>query len=361
MPWNWELTDWPNFTYDMTKIASLDKKFLQNVGGSFALFKQLKKEEQTSFIVDRLCREGITSSAIEGEYLEWESLQSSLKKRLGLKHSKNTKVHAKEKGMADLLYAVYQEYQSPLTEQEICSWQEMIILADAGVEDRGKYRTHKEPMQIVSRKYSEQHIYFQAPPSSIIQKEMKLYIQWFNQVKSQESILARASILHLYFESIHPFEDGNGRIGRALVEKFLSQVVGHPTLIAISQEIEKKRKRYYEALGTCNRSLDATEWVEFFSHLILDAQKCTTAEIEFIFFKHDLMNRLQGTINSRQKKVLLRMFQEGPRGFRGGLSAENYLSITKTSRATATRDLVDLVSKGALQRTGEKRHTRYWL
>ena len=186
-------------------------------------------------------------------------------------------------------------------------------------------------------------------------------LTWFNQSKQHGSILVRAAITHVYFESIHPFEDGNGRIGRALVEKALSQSLDQPTLIAVSQVITRRKKEYYAALGLCNTTLDIDRWITFFSEVIVEAQEESLNLINFLLAKSKLMSELKGEINERQEKVLLRMFAEGVKGFSGGLSAENYIRITKTSRATATRDLADLIEKGALYKTGRLRHTRYWI
>lgn len=189
---------------------------------------------------------------------------------------------------------------------------------------------------------------------------MDLFLDWFNNSLS-DPVLSRASIAHIYFESIHPFEDGNGRIGRLLVEKMLSQAIDRPILIAISKVLDKRKKEYYKALGTCNRSLNADHWLEFFSEIILLAQKESKSYLSFLIEKSKFFTLLSGKLNDRQEKVLTKIFAEGVDGFKGGLSAENYLAITKTSRATATRDLADLVEMGALVKSGELRHTRYWL
>jgi len=173
--------------------------------------------------------------------------------------------------------------------------------------------------------------------------------------------LTRAGIAHLYFVSVHPFEDGNGRIGRAIAEKSLAQNLERPTLIALAHTIEAKRKAYYAALERNNHSLDITDWLVYFAQTVLDAQEYTIHCVEFLIEKSKLYDRLAGDLNERQQKVLARMFKEGLSGFKGGLSAENYIRITKTSASTATRDLQDLVAKGALRRTGELKQTRYHL
>jgi Fic family protein len=175
------------------------------------------------------------------------------------------------------------------------------------------------------------------------------------------SALTRAGIAHLYFECIHPFEDGNGRIGRALAEKSLAQNIGQPSLIALAYTIERKRKDYYAALERNNKDNEITDWLTYFAKTVLEAQKNTLKRVDFYLAKAKLYERLRGRLNERQEKVIARMFRQGIDGFKGGLSAENYIRITEASRATTTRDLQDLVEKGALMKTGELRHTRYYL
>jgi Fic family protein len=160
---------------------------------------------------------------------------------------------------------------------------------------------------------------------------------------------------------IHPFEDGNGRIGRALAEKSLAQSLGQPSLIALAHTIERRRKDYYAALERNSRDNEITDWLAYFARTVLEAQENTIKRVDFYVAKAKFHERLRGKLNERQGKVVARMFREGIDVFKGGLSAENYISIAKTSRATATRDLQHLVEQGALRRTGELRHTRYFL
>jgi len=359
MLWNWQLPEWPNYTYDLKPIAHLEKDFLQGAGGAFAVLRHLDDEKRKEFIVELLCTEGLKSAEIEGEILERESLQFSIQRHFGV-ITDGGRPSPKEQGMADLMCLVYETYELPLTHKMLHEWHDVLMDGDLEI-DRGKYRIHNEPMQIVSRRYDKHEVFFEAPPSSDVQKEMTAFITWFNNARDDDSVLARAAIAHLYFETIHPFEDGNGRIGRALVEKALSQSLGRPTLIAVSQVITKRKKEYYSALGACNRTLEVGKWLQFFAEVIVQSQEEAFSLVNFLMAKARLMNSLSGKINERQEKVLLRIFSEGKKGFSGGLSAENYISITKTSRATASRNLADLVEKGALYKTGQLRHTRYWL
>lgn len=360
MPWNWQLPEWPKFQFNPDRIAQLERQFLLSTGSAFAYLKTINEEEYNRFIVEILSLEGLESSRIEGEILDRESLQSSIKKHFGLQSIQRHKGD-KESRMAELLCNVYETFDEALTHEMLWKWHAMLFKDSSTITDWGKYRTHEEPMQIVSNRYDAPRVFFEAPPSSKIAHEMKDFINWFNSSQGSGSILGRAAIAHIYFECIHPFEDGNGRIGRVLVEKIFSQEVGRPILIAISKILEKRKKEYYAALEKCNQILEVQDWVEFFAESVLQAQEESMSLLFFLIEKSKMLSALSGQINSRQMKALLRMFAEGPNGFRGGLSAENYIAITKTTRATATRDLTDLVEKGALVKTGELRYTRYRL
>ncbi len=360
MPWNWELDDWPHFKYHPKRISCFEREFLLGEGSLFAYLKTIDEQDYKLFIVEILSLEGVESSRIEGEILERESLQSSIRKHFGLqiKHKKESN---RESQMAELLCNVYTSHDKPLTHEMLWQWHSILFKGESYIDDCGRYRTHREPMQIVSSRYDSKRVFFEAPPSKKVAKEMEAFVNWYNSTDVTESILGRAAIAHVYFESIHPFEDGNGRIGRVLAEKILAQGVGKPVLLAISLIFEKRKKEYYAALEKCNRTLDVHHWVEFFASVVLQSQKESMALLHFLIEKSKMLIALSPILNSRQMKALLKMFSLGPQGFEGGLSAENYISITKCSRATATRDLTGLVKKGALVKSGELRHTRYRL
>ena len=167
-----------------------------------------------------------------------------------------------------------------------------------------------------------------------------------------KSRLARFLLGQGLIASIHPFEDGNGRIGRLISEKILAQIVGQPTLMVLAATILTKRKAYYAALEEANKENEITRWLLWFAGVAVEAQRRTAATVEFLIDKTRLLDRLRGQLNQRQEKALLRMFREGPEGFKGGLSAGNYERITGTSPATTTRDLADMVAKGSLTRSG---------
>lgn len=358
MPWNWELSKWPEFDYDPALIAEQEKQFLLRVGNACAFLKTIPEQEYKRFVVEILSSEGLKSSQIEGEILDRESLQSSIKRHFGMSHKKETR---KESQMANLLLSAYETFDKKLSKKMLWQWHHELFDHQSSITDLGKYRMHDDAMQIVSNRYGSSKVFFEAPPSSKVSKEMERFIRWFNESKENEPILARAGVVHIYFESIHPFEDGNGRIGRILSEKVLSQGVDRPVLIAVSKVLEKRKKEYYAALQRCNKTLKIDSWLRFFADVILQAQDESINLLMFLIEKSKMLSSLAPQLNSRQEKALLRLFSEGLEGFKGGLSAENYIAITKASRATATRDLADLVNMGALVKTGELRHTRYAL
>lgn len=229
------------------------------------------------------------------------------------------------------------------------------------LEKKGAYRIHKEPMQIVSGGYGREKVHFEAPPSKNVSKEMELFVQWFNESLQTLPPLARAGIAHLYSVCIHPYEDGNGRMARALAEKALSQGIGSPALSGLSRQIASKKSDYYDALQRNNQGLEITDWLLYFADTVIRAQDYTLRSIERVVQKAKILRELSQKLNERQIKVINKLFEAEPEGFKGGLRAQNYITITKASRATATRDLQGLVDLGVLKSEGEKRYTRYRL
>lgn len=220
-------------------------------------------------------------------------------------------------------------------------------------------------MQVVSGALAAPRVPIEAPPSLRVPEEMALFLEWFAETGPTGSqplpAVTRAGVAHLFFESIHPFEDGNGRIGRAIAEKAMAQALGRPTWTALAATILLHRKGCYAALEAANRELEISTWLRWFAGMTLEAQLRTEADVRFLLDQTRLLDRLRGELHDRQERALLRMLREGPAGFAGGLSATNYATITGAPPATVTRDLADLVSKGALKRTGERRYTRYFL
>ena len=364
MQWNWQHAEWPNFKYDAASLLPLEQKFLQSSGEVIGAVRHFNKDDSSQLRIELLSDEALKTSEIEGEFLDRASIQSSLRRQFGLDTDARP-VRPQERGVAEMMADVYENWSGALNHEIFFQWHSMLMAGNRHIEMIGAYRRHEDAMQIVSGRLDKPILHFEAPASRQIGTEMARFIAWFNQSgpngKSPLQALTRAAIGHLYFESIHPFEDGNGRIGRALAEKSLAQNIGQPSLISLAFTIEKNRKAYYSELERHQRTLDINGWVNYFSETILEAQQATIERIAFFIQKAKFYDGFRDRLNERQEKVIARIFKEGIAGFKGGLSAENYIAITATSRATATRDLQQLVEIGALTRTGERRYTRYAL
>jgi Fic family protein len=364
MCWNWQQPDWPQFTWQKPRLAQAEQQFLVGAGIFVGAAKHLNGDEREQITIEAISTEAVTTSEIEGEILDRASVQSSIRRQFGLQ-TDNRRVGPAEQGIAEMMVNLYRTFAAPLSNEMLFAWHGMLVTGRRDLRDVGRYRTGVDPMQVVSEAIYEPKVHFEAPPSSRVKSEMQRFIAWFNLTgpggPEPLPALTRAGIAHLYFESIHPFEDGNGRIGRALAEKSLGQSLGQPTLIALAATILAKRKSYYEALEAANKKNEITAWLAWFAGTAIEAQRRTTALVEFLIDKAKLLDRLRGQLNQRQQKALLRMLREGPNGFVGGLSAGKYATIAGGSPATATRDLVELVTLGALVRTGERKHTRYQL
>ncbi|MDK1376419.1 MULTISPECIES: Fic family protein [unclassified Sinorhizobium] len=364
MQWNWTQQGWPEFTYDPVRLEPLEQQFLLSSGEVVGAIRHVSDDERDQLRIEVLSEEAVKTSEIEGQMLDRLSVQSSLRRQFGLE-ADSRPVKPQERGIAEMMVDVYGTWSKRLDHETLFRWHGMLMTGSRHIGTIGGYRTHEDAMQIVSGRHDKPTIHFEAPPSTRVPEEMASYVDWFNKSAPHDEsplpALTRAGIGHLYFESIHPFEDGNGRIGRALAEKSLAQNIGQPSLVALAFTIEEARKTYYSQLERNQRMLDITEWLVYFAETILAAQQTTLRRVAFHLNKAKFYDRFRGKFNERQEKAIARMFREGPAGFKGGLSAENYISITRTSRATATRDLHDLVEKGVLRRTGERRHTRYSL
>jgi Fic family protein len=358
--WNWQHRDWPNFQFDSTKLEPLEREFARSAGSLEGVLKHLETDDKNGVIVHILSTEALKTSEIEGEFLNRESVQSSIRRNLGLSTNRR-KVQPAEAGIAELITYVYTQYQRPLSHTELHHWNAELLQGRRDLETIGSYRKHVEPMQVVSGVLGMETVHFEAPASKVVALEMKGFLEWFNSSLHKLPPLTRSGIAHLYSVSIHPYEDGNGRMARALAEKVLSQELGYPALSGLSRQIVNNKKAYYDALERNNHQMDITDWLVYIAQTTLDAHSYTLSTIERVIQKAQVYKQFQHQLNERQIKVLNKMFEAEPEGFAGGLSANNYLSITKTSRATATRDLQKLVDMGVLQVRGTLRFARYYL
>jgi Fic family protein len=363
MRWNWQQPDWPNFAYEAKRLRNREDQFLKGAGILVGVISHLDTADRQNLSIELMAQEVVDSSAIEGEILDRASVQSSVAKHLGIK-ANHRRANAAEAGAAELMANLFRSYREPVSDAMLFQWHALLMNGRRDLADIGRYRTHSDPMQIVSGALHAPKVHFEAPPSEAVASEMKAFIAWFNDSGmdslSPVGAVARAGIAHLWFESVHPFEDGNGRLGRAIAEKALAQGLDAPAITALAEIIQRHRKDYYMQLQQASLSNHIDEWLDWFTSIALEAQQRTLDRV-YLLAKAQLLDRLRGQINARQEKALLRMFAEGPDGFRGGLSAANYRTITDAAPATATRDLAELVALEALRKEGALKHTRYYL
>jgi Fic family protein len=363
MRYNWQQRDWPNFTYNLQGLEDVLFEITERMGRATGLIKALPEKLQDEALIEFMVSEALKTSEIEGEYLSRKDVISSIRNNLGFNHPPEKVGDKRVEGIAELMIEVRNTFADPMTETMLFNWHEMLMKGSRRI-IIGRWREHEEPMQVVSGGIGKEKVHFEAPPSAKVPTEMKQFVNWFNHSspageKPIKRAAVRSAIAHLYFESIHPFDDGNGRIGRAISEKALSQGIGRPVLLSLSRTIESKKNDYYDALQQAQKSNEITPWLDYFLGTVLEAQKQAEEQIEFTLRKSKFFDRYNHELNARQLRVLRRMLEKGEDGFEGGMSAQKYMKIAKISKATATRDLQDLVEKEALEPIGAGRSTRY--
>ena len=363
MSYNWQRKDWPDFSCDLASLEASLLIFSERMGRTRGLLEGLSEDEQTASVIDMMVAEAVKTSEIEGEMISRADVMSSIKNNLGLNPTPELVRDRMAEGVAELMLDVRESFAEPLSEKKLHAWHKMLMKGNGTVQV-GAWRSHEEPMQVVSGPIGRQKVHYEAPPSSRVPAEMKAFVQWFNDTgsggkRAMASPLVHSALAHLYFETIHPFEDGNGRIGRAISEKALSQGFNRPVLLSLSRAIEANRNAYYDALQAAQSYNDITAWVAYFVAMVIEAQTQAEEHVEFTLNKAKLFNRFGTELNERQLRVLRRMLEEGPKGFQGGMSAKKYITMTKASKATATRDLQDLASRGIIVAIGGGRSTRY--
>jgi len=364
MKYIWERENWFDFKYNdaallkpLSGLRVLQGKLL---GRITSLDIKLETEAQGAILVE----EAVRTSEIEGQKLNREAVRSSVAVRLGLPHGIGTH-NRNVDGLVDVLLDAVRFHDKPLTMERLNGWH--AALFPAGYSGLRRIRAGKprgdEPMQIVSCPIGKEKVHFEALPRDRLNEEMRLFLKWWNSSRGSMDGILRAGLAHLRFLTIHPYEDGNGRLARALTDMALAQDEKLKVrFYSISSEIMRSRDVYYKILENVQRCrLDVTEWFLWFI-------KCVTASIEDsrdiiagVFMKVDFWNQhAQDELNERQKRVINRILEAGPGNFTGGLTTRKYVSIAKTSRATAFREISSLLDKKILcQLPGKGRSVRY--
>lgn len=319
-------------------------------------------------------QEAVATAQIEGEVLQGNSVRASAARRLGLPDASSLARDARTEATLDVLQAAVSQWQRPLTQEDLFAWHAALFPTGRSGITRittGAYRTHAEPMQIVTPRLGKPDlVHYQAPASAEVLAHMQQLLQWFNDSSGSGAAaegLVRAAIAHLWFEAIHPFEDGNGRIGRALVELALAQdMQSGERLFSLSQQLWVDRAGYYTQLqaATAQSTVDVTAWVLWFVGCVEKACRAALGQMQTALTRNRYwakVNTAHPGLTPTQRKALARLFDAQPDGFVGGMSTEKYVNLTGTSRATAYRELTQLAELGLLEKTGLGRGTRYQL
>jgi Fic family protein len=319
------------------------------------------------FVADQLENEAFSTAAIENSHVDRASLRSSIAGRLGIDRAAAGRRDRYADGLVEMLLDATGNYMEELTAEKLKSWQASLFPTGySGLQKIavGEWRTGSSPMQVVSGASGYETVHFEAPPSDRIQSEIAGFTRWFNRVNGMDGLI-KAAKAHLYFVTIHPFEDGNGRVARALTDMALARDEKNgKRMYSFSSQILAERSRYYEVLEEVQRGNgDITRWLIWFFECM---QKALRQALESIGSAEDVerfwLKLADITLSERQRKVVRKLSRQGPEGFKGALTNRKYRALAKTTRETAKRDLADLLKKGVIRREpGEGRSVNYSL
>jgi Fic family protein len=360
----WQKQDWPHFKWSSDELLSTLGQVRKLQGQLLLMASSLGLDAQARIFID----EAVTTSGIEGEKLDRDSVRSSVARRLGLPSAGLTTQQRQIDGLVDTLLDATRGWNKELTSQRLRGWQASLFPTGYSSIHKvtvGKWRKGDEPMQVISGRAKEFIVHYVAPPSEVVSAEMKQFLSWWKSSEQKIDGLLRAGIAHFYFVTIHPFDDGNGRIARALIDMALAQdeKIGI-RLYSLSSQILKKRNEYYEILETSQKgSCDITTWLKWFLEVLYEAMLSGQGVIQKTLMISEFWQQHgELDLNPRQRKVLQRLIDAEPEGFKGGMTNKKYISLAKTSRETAKRDLSDLERKGLIQRNdGQGRSISYSL
>lgn len=354
----WQNTDWTKFSWREEKLLNILSSTRFKQGELIAKIAALHSDESLESQADILTSETMKTALIEGEVYDLATVRSSVNRKLGLSFAGLPETKRHIEGLVDVLLEATTSFDQKLTKKKLCAWHAALFPTSySGLMKirTGQYRNDSEgQMKIISGLIGREIIHFQAPPAAQLENVMKDYFQWWNSSQTQVDGLIRSGIAHFYFVTIHPFEDGNGRIARALTDMALAQDDGlKKRYYSLSEQIVADKKQYYEALEVTQRGdSDLTDWLVWFLQCFNQALSKSNALLQKTFAKSEFWKTHQGkNLHDRQRKVINKLLDAGEDGFQGGLTTRKYVSMTKTSRATAGREISDLVQKGILVQT----------
>ena len=365
--WIWQQPEWPRFEWRNEVIQPLLRAVRLKQGILLGRAGAVSGEDDIQAVLDTLLQNIVTSSAIEGGVLNVESVRSSLAKRLGVVVDRPYPTSSRSEGLAEMMLDAVSNLDSPLTLERLLQWHCWLFPEDEFSVLRirvGRLRGD-EPMQVVSGRIDQPTVHFEAPPRDVLEAELVAFFDWFNCSRYEVTLdpLLRAGICHLWLITLHPFDDGNGRITRAVTDMALAQADSQSIrLYAMSAAILEQRKNYYRVLEQSQRGgVDITAWLEWFLHILDATLQASLDKIERTLAKTRFWQRYHDAgLSMEQIKVLNRLLEGGERGFEHGISASQYRTVAKVSKATATRHLSELLAKGCIEKLpGGGRSTRY--
>ncbi|MBF7686491.1 Fic family protein [Acinetobacter sp. B10A] len=363
--WIWQTENWTNFTWLDSIILPKTRQIHQKIGVLLGQSQHDLAKEQ--FTLDTLLANLVASSAIENETINVFSLRSSLAQRLGVTLEHPYPSSDRSEGLANIMLDALNDVKQSLTIERLMQWHRWLFNDPDWTMQRlriGQLRG-SEPMQVVSGRLDCPKVHFEAPPRKGLEERLNAFIVWFNQSLNNSLLdpLLRAGITHLWFVTLHPFDDGNGRITRTLTDLALAQMDEQSIrLYAMSTAILNKRKNYYEILEqTQKNDSDITDWLVWFLDTLNDSLEKTLEQISRTLFKSQFWYKYSNlALSQEQRKVLNRLLDGGENGFEYGISASQYQKVAKISKATATRHLSDLLGKECIIKLeGGGRNTRY--
>lgn len=344
--------NWPNFTWKTEHIISLLSEARNLQGRLMGKMQILGFDLRNEALLDTLTLDVLKSSEIEGEVLNPDQVRSSIARKLGMEIAGTVDSDRNVDGVVEMMLDATQNCFSPLTADRLFDWHAALFptgrsgMTKIMVADWRKDTTG--PMQVVSGAMGKEKVHFQAPDSELVNNEMLLFLDWFNN-DDKIDLVIKAAIAHLWFVTIHPFEDGNGRITRALSDMILARAdKSNQRFYSMSAQIRKERKGYYEILEKTQKgNLDITEWIKWFLQCLINALKSTDSILRQVLFKADFWNKNSKTIiNERQRKLINKLID----GFDGKLTSSKWAKIAKCSKDTAIRDINDLINKNILRK-----------
>ena len=355
--------NWPNFIWSTERLMTLLGKVRNLQGKLIGQMESLGFELRNEATLDTLTLEVLKSTEIEGEILDAEQVRSSIARKLGMDVAGLIPSDRHVDGVVDMMLDAVRNYDKHLTIERLFDWHFALFPTGRSGMYKiivGNWRDDSTgPMQVVSGALGKEKVHFQAPPATEVEAEIKQFIHWFNNENSLDSVI-KAAIAHLWFATIHPFEDGNGRITRALTDMLLTRSDGaSQRFYSMSAQIRIDRKQYYETLETSQKgTLDITTWLTWFLTCLYDALKASDLVLSRTLFKHQFWNiHAKTALNERQIKLLNRLLD----GFDGKLTSSKWAKIAKCSSDTALRDIQDLIHKNILKKEGTGKKTSYFI